>query len=66
MDKDPPVADPLETIQVSEGDEIFMHVSTLLLPTEKFELQKVLQQSCDVFAWAHSDMPGISPNIASH
>ncbi|KAL6316779.1 hypothetical protein AAG906_021079 [Vitis piasezkii] len=54
-DKDPPAADPLEAIQVLEGDEGFMYVSTLLSPAEKFELQK-----------AHSDMSWISLSIASH
>ena len=43
-----------------------MYVSTLLSPAEKFELQKVLQQNRDVFAWAHSDMSWISPSIAFH
>ncbi|RVX23028.1 Retrovirus-related Pol polyprotein from transposon 297 [Vitis vinifera] len=64
--KDPPAADPLEVVQISEGGECFTYVSTLLPPTERFELQKVLQQNRDIFAWAHSDMPGILPSVASH
>ncbi|RVW74826.1 Transposon Ty3-I Gag-Pol polyprotein [Vitis vinifera] len=64
--KDPPAADPLEDVQISEGGECFTYVSTLLPPTERFELQKVLQQNRDIFAWAHSDMPGILLSVASH
>ena len=29
-------------------------------------MQKVLRQNHDIFAWAHSDMKGIHPSIASH
>ncbi|RVW20504.1 Transposon Ty3-I Gag-Pol polyprotein [Vitis vinifera] len=58
--------DPLETVQISEGGGRFAYVSTFLPPVERFELQKVLQQNCDIFAWAHSDMSGILPSVASH
>ncbi|RVW70817.1 Transposon Ty3-I Gag-Pol polyprotein [Vitis vinifera] len=29
-------------------------------------MQKILRQNHDIFAWAHSDMKGIHPSIASH
>ena len=33
---------------------------------ETRNIQDALQQSHDVFAWAHSDMKGIHPSIVSH
>ncbi|RVW61352.1 hypothetical protein CK203_032065 [Vitis vinifera] len=29
-------------------------------------MQNILRQNHDIFAWAHSDMKGIHPSIASH
>lgn len=43
-----------------------MHISSLLQLTEVQELQGILQQNQDVFAWAQSDMTGIHPMVASH
>ena len=45
MDKDLLAADPLEAVQISKGDERFMYFSTLSLPTERSELQKMLTKS---------------------
>ena len=66
MDKDPPAADPLEAVQILEGGECFTYVSALLPLAERFELQKVLQQNRDIFAWAHSDMSRKLLSVASH
>lgn len=60
------MADPLKTIQVSEEEDHYTHISSLLQSTEVQELQGILQQNQDVFAWAQSDMTGIHPMVASH
>ncbi|RVW75279.1 Transposon Ty3-I Gag-Pol polyprotein [Vitis vinifera] len=61
-DKDPPTADPLQAIQISEESTHLTHINSLLTPEEA----KSIQQSHDVFAWAHNDMKGIHPSVASH
>ena len=33
---------------------------------ETQSMQNILRQNRDIFAWAHSDMKGIHPSIASH
>ncbi|RVX18520.1 hypothetical protein CK203_006775 [Vitis vinifera] len=33
---------------------------------ETQSMQNILRQNHDIFAWAHSDMKGIHPSIASH
>ena len=64
--KDPPAADPLQTIQISEERTHLTYISSLLTPEETQNIQDALRQSHDVFAWAHSDMKGIHPSIVSH
>ncbi|RVW25975.1 hypothetical protein CK203_098038 [Vitis vinifera] len=59
-------ADPLRTIQISEESTHLTHVSSLLTAGEAQDIQDTLRQSHDIFAWAHSDMKGIHPSIASH
>ena len=66
MNKNPSIADPLQTIQVSEEDGHFTYANSLLEPDETWRLEETLQQNKDVFAWAHSNMPGIHPSVASH
>ena len=66
MDKDPPAADPLQTIQISEEGTHLTYISSHLTPEETQNIQDALRQSHDIFAWAHSDMKGIHPSIASH
>ena len=66
MDKDPPAADPLQAIQISEESTHLTHISSLLTPEETRNIQDALRQNHDVFAWAHSDMKGIHPFIVSH
>ncbi|XP_034681044.1 uncharacterized protein LOC117910982 [Vitis riparia] len=65
-DKDPPVADPLQTIQILEEGTHLTYISSLLTPEKTRNIQNALRQSHDVFAWAHSDMKGIHPSIVSH
>ncbi|RVW30513.1 hypothetical protein CK203_098836 [Vitis vinifera] len=65
-EKDPPVANPLQTIQISKDDDHFTYASSLLEPNEARRLKGTLQWNKDVFAWTHSDMPWIHPSIASH
>ncbi|XP_034674344.1 uncharacterized protein LOC117905555 [Vitis riparia] len=65
-DKDPPAADPLQTVQISEEGTHLTHISSLLTPEETQNVQNALRQNHDVFAWAHSDMKGIHPSIVSH
>ncbi|KAL6344362.1 hypothetical protein AAG906_039618 [Vitis piasezkii] len=65
-DKDPPVADPLQAIQISEEGTHLTYISSLLTPEETRNIQDALRQSHDVFAWAHSNMKGIHPSIVSH
>ena len=66
MDKDPPAADPLQTIQISEEGTHLTNISSPLTPEETQNMQNALRQNHDVFAWAHSDMKGIDPSITSH
>ncbi|KAL6323348.1 hypothetical protein AAG906_029355 [Vitis piasezkii] len=65
-EKDPPVADPLQTIQISGENDHFTYASSLLELNEVWGLERVLQRNKDVFKWAHSNMPGIHLSIASH
>ena len=56
---------PIETIAM-DGSEKFTYVSTLLSNEEKEQLQHVLLENVDVFAWCHSNMVGIDQTLASH
>ena len=64
MDKNPLEADPLQTIQVSKMNDRLTYVSSLLKPSETQNIKETFQQNQDVFAWTHSDMPGIHPLVA--
>ena len=66
MDKDPPAADPLQTVQISEEGTHLTNISSLLTPEETRNMQNALRKNHDIFAWAHSDMKGIHPSITSH
>ena len=57
--------DPLESMLI-DGPDRGPYVSSLLTKEERARLQAVLKANADVFAWAHSDMTGISPMNASH
>ena len=60
------MADPLQTVQISEKNNHLTYISSLLAPGEAESIEEALQQNQDVFAWAHFDMPGIHPSVASH
>ncbi|XP_034678873.1 uncharacterized protein LOC117909081 [Vitis riparia] len=64
--KDPPTADLLRTIQISEESTHLTHIKSLLTPEEAQDIHDALRQSHDVFAWAHSNMKRIHPSVASH
>ena len=44
----------------------YTYVSSLMSTDEKEQLQLVLLNNVDLFAWKHSDMIGISPTVTSH
>ena len=48
------------------GPHSCTYVSSLLTKEERARLQEVLKANADVFAWAHSNMTGISLANASH
>ncbi|RVW37522.1 Transposon Ty3-I Gag-Pol polyprotein [Vitis vinifera] len=48
-----------------ESDHL-TNISSLMTQEETQGMQKILRQNHDIFAWAHSDMKGIHPSIASH
>ena len=37
-----------------------------LAPEVKKEITKLLREFSDIFAWNHTDMPGIDPSVISH
>ena len=44
----------------------FTYVISLLSNEEREQLQLVLLNNINIFAWSHSDMVGINPTVASH
>ncbi|RVW63589.1 hypothetical protein CK203_057383 [Vitis vinifera] len=56
----------LTTIQISEESDHLTNISSLMTQEETQGMQNILRQNHDIFAWAHSDMKGIHPSIASH
>ena len=56
--------DPLEKVTLDEPEK-FTYVSSMLSEEERKQLQLVLLNNMDVFAWSHSDMAGINPTVAS-
>ncbi|RVX06063.1 hypothetical protein CK203_018624 [Vitis vinifera] len=63
---DLPTVDPLRFIHLSKKSDHFTYVISLLELGELQALERVLHRNKDVFAWTHSDMPGIHPSIASY
>ena len=57
--------DPLEKVTL-DGPKKFTYVISLLSNEEREQLQLVLSNNIDVFAWSHLDMVGINPTMASH
>ncbi|KAL6321835.1 hypothetical protein AAG906_035534 [Vitis piasezkii] len=60
-DKDPPAADPLQTIQILEENNHLTNISSLMTQEETQSMQNILRSNHDIFAWTHSDMKGIHP-----
>ncbi|RVW42656.1 hypothetical protein CK203_098275 [Vitis vinifera] len=59
-------ADPLQPLSLSHDTGKITYTSSLLTSDELELLESVFQWNKDVFAWTHSDMPGIHPSMASH
>ena len=66
MENDPSAADPLQPLSLSHDTGKITYTSSLLTSVELELLESVFQWNKDVFAWTHSDMPGIHPSMASH
>ena len=64
-EKDPLAMDPLEKVTLDRPEK-FTYVSYLLSNEEREQLQLVLLNNINVFAWSHSDMVGINLVVASH
>ena len=63
--KDLVAMDPLEKVILDEAKK-FTYASSLLSEEEREQLQLMLLNNMDVFAWSHSDMAGINSAVASH
>ena len=67
MERESRAMDPLSSLDISKyGSEKIIYVSALLTDEKYDRLRLVLKKNKDVFAWKHSDMPNISPIVASH
>lgn len=55
-----------EVLLSSEDATRTVRIGNNFTDETKEQLKKFLQESEDVFAWSHSDMVGIDPNIISH
>ncbi|XP_059627371.1 uncharacterized protein LOC132270190 [Cornus florida] len=61
------IEEPLVDVQIDHNKlERTTRVGIRLAEEEKRELIDFLSQNADVFAWSHSDMPGISPSSSCH
>ena len=41
-------------------------VSSLLTTEKRSNIEALLRRNVDIFAWSHSDMPGIDQSMAAH
>lgn len=64
MENDLPAADPLQPLHLSCNVDRVTYANSLLAPDEMKQLESMLQQNKDVFAWTHSNMLG-HPSICS-
>ena len=56
--------DPLEKVML-DGQKFFTYISSLMSNEEREQLQLMLLNNKDVFAWSHLDMIGINSIVAS-
>ena len=57
----------LETINLSNDENPHLiKIGSTLNEKEKKDLQKLLMEFQEVFAWSYEDMPGIDPEIDQH
>ena len=68
QDGSPAVAEPLETIDLSEDPFAPrpISISVHLTCEEKVALISLLKEFRDVFAWSYEEMPGLNPSLVSH
>ena len=60
------MVDPLQPPLLSHDMDQITYTSSLLAQDELELLGNMFQCNKDIFAWTHSDMPGIYPVVASH
>jgi len=60
------VVKPMEYEKLSIDDEHHFYIGKGMPPDEKVELQALLNEFCDVFAWSHTDLTGIDPKYGTH
>lgn len=58
------VAESLDKVKIASGKTV--HISTALIGTLRNSLVEFLVQHHAAFAWSHSNMEGINPNIIVH
>ncbi|XP_019431067.1 PREDICTED: uncharacterized protein LOC109338316, partial [Lupinus angustifolius] len=62
-----PHDEPVELMNLgTENDKKEIKVGTLMDPSERNKLIKLLHEYKDVFAWSYSDMPGLDRSIVEH
>ena len=64
-DKEQLAVDPLESMPLPEPDKS-TYISSLISDAEKEQIQQVMLQNMDVFAWTYSYMTDINHIYASH
>ncbi|XP_059668821.1 uncharacterized protein LOC132313902 [Cornus florida] len=67
--EEPPVltTEPLHEVKIDhEKPDRTTRVGTKLTEEERLELTNFLIRNADVFAWSHSDMPGINHAVSCH
>ena len=66
-EKEPNEMEALETVTLDKDQTgKTTRIGTTLSPEMRASLIQFLQQSLDVFAWSHEDMPGIPTEIIQH
>ncbi|XP_059630114.1 uncharacterized protein LOC132273100 [Cornus florida] len=68
-EEEPPVltTKPLHEVKIDhKKPDQTTKVGSRLTEEEKLELTDFLTRNADVFAWSHSDMPGINPSVSCH
>lgn len=56
----------MSKIQLGKQAEHYVKLGTEIDDAIKLQIQQVLVNNADLFAWTAADMPGIDPKIISH